>query len=214
MRLSDVFRFCSNAHGPSPDSKASAAAPAAAQRSFLLAVPPAADEVLALEHARGCSLGLPAASQAARMLQWPPRVPWCSEPTALLGWETCPAAAEQGAEAGAPGLHAREHFSPAPDGLCPLGQRQRDWGAERVPSGVGGWPFTCWTQSWPPVPGGEDAEQAETYLVPSAGAAGSTSCPSSWGCGPSFGGCSFPCACLPLLGASSPGLICFFLPST
>lgn len=51
-------------------------------------------------------------------------------------------------------------------------------------------------------------------LVPSAGAAGSTSCPSSWGCGPSFGGCSFPCACLPLLGASSPGLICFFLPST
>ncbi|XP_075630826.1 pleckstrin homology-like domain family B member 1 isoform X8 [Balearica regulorum gibbericeps] len=45
MRLSDVFRFCSNAHGPSPDTKASAAAPAAAQRSFLLAVPPAADEV-------------------------------------------------------------------------------------------------------------------------------------------------------------------------
>ncbi|XP_033925454.1 pleckstrin homology-like domain family B member 1 isoform X2 [Melopsittacus undulatus] len=45
MRLSDVFRFCSNAHGPSPDTKASAAASAAAQRSFLLAVPPAADEV-------------------------------------------------------------------------------------------------------------------------------------------------------------------------
>ncbi|XP_069732712.1 pleckstrin homology-like domain family B member 1 isoform X11 [Phaenicophaeus curvirostris] len=45
MRLSDVFRFCSNAHGPSLDTKASAAAPAAAQRSFLLAVPPAADEV-------------------------------------------------------------------------------------------------------------------------------------------------------------------------
>ncbi|XP_054659224.1 pleckstrin homology-like domain family B member 1 isoform X6 [Grus americana] len=45
MRLSDVFRFCSNAHGPSPDTKASAAAPAAAQRSFLLAVPPAADEM-------------------------------------------------------------------------------------------------------------------------------------------------------------------------
>ncbi|XP_074891319.1 pleckstrin homology-like domain family B member 1 isoform X9 [Buteo buteo] len=45
MRLSDVFRFCSNAHGPSLDTKASAAAPAATQRSFLLAVPPAADEV-------------------------------------------------------------------------------------------------------------------------------------------------------------------------
>ncbi|XP_029878960.1 pleckstrin homology-like domain family B member 1 isoform X13 [Aquila chrysaetos chrysaetos] len=38
-------RFCSNAHGPSLDTKASAAAPAATQRSFLLAVPPAADEV-------------------------------------------------------------------------------------------------------------------------------------------------------------------------
>ncbi|XP_064896131.1 pleckstrin homology-like domain family B member 1 isoform X20 [Columba livia] len=45
MRLSDVFRFCRRAYGPSPDAKASAAAPAAAQRSFLLAVPPAADEV-------------------------------------------------------------------------------------------------------------------------------------------------------------------------
>uniref|UniRef100_A0A8C8AML9 Pleckstrin homology-like domain family B member 1 n=1 Tax=Otus sunia TaxID=257818 RepID=A0A8C8AML9_9STRI len=45
MRLSDVFRFCHNAHGPSLDTKASAAAPAAAQRSFLLAVPPAADEM-------------------------------------------------------------------------------------------------------------------------------------------------------------------------
>ncbi|XP_049655286.1 pleckstrin homology-like domain family B member 1 isoform X8 [Accipiter gentilis] len=45
MRLSDVFRFCSNAHGPSLDTKASAAAPAATQRSFLLAVPPTADEV-------------------------------------------------------------------------------------------------------------------------------------------------------------------------
>ncbi|XP_037265794.1 pleckstrin homology-like domain family B member 1 isoform X7 [Falco rusticolus] len=45
MRLSDVFRFCSNVHGPSPDTKASAAAPAATQCSFLLAVPPAANEV-------------------------------------------------------------------------------------------------------------------------------------------------------------------------
>ncbi|XP_039577753.1 pleckstrin homology-like domain family B member 1 isoform X11 [Passer montanus] len=45
MRLSDVFRFCSNAHGPSLDTKASAAAPAAAQRSFLLAVAPTANEV-------------------------------------------------------------------------------------------------------------------------------------------------------------------------
>ncbi|XP_067166314.1 pleckstrin homology-like domain family B member 1 isoform X7 [Apteryx mantelli] len=45
MRLSDVFRFYSSACGPSPDTKASAAAPAAAPCSFLLAVPPAADEV-------------------------------------------------------------------------------------------------------------------------------------------------------------------------
>lgn len=52
MRLSDVFRFCSKAHGPSPDAKASAAAPAAAPRPPLLAVPPAAHEVPAPEHAR------------------------------------------------------------------------------------------------------------------------------------------------------------------
>ncbi|XP_048824319.1 pleckstrin homology-like domain family B member 1 isoform X8 [Lagopus muta] len=45
MRLSDVFRFYSNAYGSSLDTKASAAAPAAAQHSFLLAVPPAANEV-------------------------------------------------------------------------------------------------------------------------------------------------------------------------
>ncbi|KAK4809508.1 hypothetical protein QYF61_015065 [Mycteria americana] len=64
MRLSDVFRFCSNAHGPSPDTKASAAAPAAAQRSFLLAVPPAADEYVTVEQLSGLLGGLraPAAS--------------------------------------------------------------------------------------------------------------------------------------------------------
>ncbi|KAM6370581.1 LOW QUALITY PROTEIN: pleckstrin homology-like domain family B member 1 [Pluvialis apricaria] len=64
MRLSDVFRFCSNAHGPSPDTKASAAAPAAAQRSFLLAVPPAADEYVTVEQLSGIlgSLRAPAAS--------------------------------------------------------------------------------------------------------------------------------------------------------
>ncbi|XP_075630821.1 pleckstrin homology-like domain family B member 1 isoform X5 [Balearica regulorum gibbericeps] len=64
MRLSDVFRFCSNAHGPSPDTKASAAAPAAAQRSFLLAVPPAADEYVTVEQLSGILGGLraPAAS--------------------------------------------------------------------------------------------------------------------------------------------------------
>ncbi|XP_064360191.1 pleckstrin homology-like domain family B member 1 isoform X4 [Dromaius novaehollandiae] len=45
MRLSDVFRFYSGACGPRPDTKAPAAAPAAAPRSFLLAVPPAADEM-------------------------------------------------------------------------------------------------------------------------------------------------------------------------
>nr|XP_013798943.1 PREDICTED: transcription initiation factor TFIID subunit 4-like [Apteryx mantelli mantelli] len=60
MRLSDVFRFYSSACGPSPDTKASAAAPAAAPCSFLLAVPPAADEVPAPEHARVCFPGSPA----------------------------------------------------------------------------------------------------------------------------------------------------------
>ncbi|XP_032937562.1 pleckstrin homology-like domain family B member 1 isoform X8 [Catharus ustulatus] len=64
MRLSDVFRFCSNAHGPSLDAKASAAAPAAAQRSFLLAVAPAADEYVTVEQLSGIlgSLHTPAAS--------------------------------------------------------------------------------------------------------------------------------------------------------
>ncbi|XP_075579347.1 LOW QUALITY PROTEIN: pleckstrin homology-like domain family B member 1 [Pelecanus crispus] len=64
MRLSDVFRFCSNAHGPSPDTKASAAASAAAQRSILLAVPPAADEYVTVEQLSGILGGLhaPAAS--------------------------------------------------------------------------------------------------------------------------------------------------------
>ncbi|XP_071654814.1 pleckstrin homology-like domain family B member 1 isoform X19 [Patagioenas fasciata] len=53
MRLSDVFRFCRRAHGPSLDAKASAAAPAAAQHSFLLAVPPAADEYVTVEQLSG-----------------------------------------------------------------------------------------------------------------------------------------------------------------
>lgn len=60
MRLSDVFRFYSNAYGSSLDTKASAAAPAAAQRSFLLAVPSAANEVPAPEHARVAFRGCPA----------------------------------------------------------------------------------------------------------------------------------------------------------
>ncbi|XP_032937559.1 pleckstrin homology-like domain family B member 1 isoform X6 [Catharus ustulatus] len=57
-------RFCSNAHGPSLDAKASAAAPAAAQRSFLLAVAPAADEYVTVEQLSGIlgSLHTPAAS--------------------------------------------------------------------------------------------------------------------------------------------------------
>ncbi|XP_014115306.1 PREDICTED: pleckstrin homology-like domain family B member 1 isoform X4 [Pseudopodoces humilis] len=64
MRLSDVFRFCSNAPGPSLDTKASAAAPAAAQRSFLLAVAPTADEYVTVEQLSGIlgSLHTPAAS--------------------------------------------------------------------------------------------------------------------------------------------------------
>ncbi|XP_043356826.1 pleckstrin homology-like domain family B member 1 isoform X13 [Dermochelys coriacea] len=45
MRLSDVFRFYCNVYGPGEDTKASAAAPAAAPLSFLLAVPPATSEV-------------------------------------------------------------------------------------------------------------------------------------------------------------------------
>ncbi|XP_039941016.1 pleckstrin homology-like domain family B member 1 isoform X4 [Hirundo rustica] len=64
MRLSDVFRFCSNAHGPNLDTKASAAAPAAAQRSFLLAVAPTANEYVTIEQLSGIlgSLHTPAAS--------------------------------------------------------------------------------------------------------------------------------------------------------
>ncbi|XP_044853088.1 pleckstrin homology-like domain family B member 1 isoform X13 [Mauremys mutica] len=46
MRLSDVFRFYCNVYGPGQDTKASAVATAAAAPlSFLLAVPPAANEV-------------------------------------------------------------------------------------------------------------------------------------------------------------------------
>ncbi|XP_069643931.1 pleckstrin homology-like domain family B member 1 isoform X6 [Haliaeetus albicilla] len=57
-------RFCSNAHGPSLDTKASAAAPAATQCSFSLAVPPAADEYVTVEQLSGIlgSLRAPAAS--------------------------------------------------------------------------------------------------------------------------------------------------------
>ncbi|XP_064360181.1 pleckstrin homology-like domain family B member 1 isoform X1 [Dromaius novaehollandiae] len=64
MRLSDVFRFYSGACGPRPDTKAPAAAPAAAPRSFLLAVPPAADEYVTVEQLAGIlgSARAPAAS--------------------------------------------------------------------------------------------------------------------------------------------------------
>ncbi|XP_035202161.1 pleckstrin homology-like domain family B member 1 isoform X1 [Oxyura jamaicensis] len=64
MRLSDVFRFYSNAYGSSLDTKATAAAPAAAQRSFLLAVPSAANEYVTVEQLSGilCSICAPAAS--------------------------------------------------------------------------------------------------------------------------------------------------------
>ncbi|XP_074018405.1 pleckstrin homology-like domain family B member 1 [Numenius arquata] len=71
MRLSDVFRFCRNAPGPSPDTKASAAAPAAAQRSFLLAVPPAADEYVTVEQLSGI-LGGPRAPAASPLGCAPP----------------------------------------------------------------------------------------------------------------------------------------------
>ncbi|XP_071883748.1 pleckstrin homology-like domain family B member 1 isoform X8 [Anas platyrhynchos] len=68
MRLSDVFRFYSNAYGSSLDTKASAAAPAAAQRSFLLAVPSAANEYVTVEQLSGilCSVCAPAASPLGR----------------------------------------------------------------------------------------------------------------------------------------------------
>ncbi|XP_040508140.1 pleckstrin homology-like domain family B member 1 isoform X3 [Gallus gallus] len=68
MRLSDVFRFYSNAYGSSLDTKASAAAPAAAQRSFLLAVPPAANEYVTIEQLSGIlgSVSAPAGSPLGR----------------------------------------------------------------------------------------------------------------------------------------------------
>ncbi|KAM6295772.1 pleckstrin homology-like domain family B member 1 [Aegotheles albertisi] len=64
MRLSDVFRFCSNMHSPSLDTKASTAAPAATQRSFFLAVTPTANEYVTVEQLSGIlgSLRTPAAS--------------------------------------------------------------------------------------------------------------------------------------------------------
>lgn len=95
MRLSDVFRFYSNAYGSSLDTKASAAAPAAAQHSFLLAVPPAANEVPALEHARVACLGLWWAGHVAASCTQ------CSELTSSLGWAISFAAAEQGGAVGA-----------------------------------------------------------------------------------------------------------------
>ncbi|XP_010722115.1 pleckstrin homology-like domain family B member 1 [Meleagris gallopavo] len=68
MRLSDVFRFYSNAYGSSLDTKASAAAPAAAQHSFLLAVPPAANEYVTIEQLSGIlgSVSAPAGSPLGR----------------------------------------------------------------------------------------------------------------------------------------------------
>ncbi|KAM8795556.1 pleckstrin homology-like domain family B member 1 [Eudromia elegans] len=61
MRMSDVFRFCSSAHGPRPDTKAAAAAPAAAPRAFPLALPPTPNEYVTVEQLAGI-LGSAAAS--------------------------------------------------------------------------------------------------------------------------------------------------------
>uniref|UniRef100_A0A8C3ERH9 Pleckstrin homology like domain family B member 1 n=1 Tax=Corvus moneduloides TaxID=1196302 RepID=A0A8C3ERH9_CORMO len=63
-RMSSALREVSGSRGL----WSSAAAPAATQRSFLLAVPPTADEVPAPEHAQVCSLGLPC------LLPVPPRL--------------------------------------------------------------------------------------------------------------------------------------------
>nr|XP_047919289.1 pleckstrin homology-like domain family B member 1 isoform X4 [Anser cygnoides] len=81
MRLSDVFRFYSNAYGSSLDTKASAAAPAAAQRSFLLAVPSAANEYVTVEQLSGilCSVCAPAASPLGRAPP-APSSPGCGPP--------------------------------------------------------------------------------------------------------------------------------------
>ncbi|XP_029768751.1 pleckstrin homology-like domain family B member 1 isoform X9 [Terrapene carolina triunguis] len=53
MRLSDVFRFYCNVYGPGQDTKASAVATAAAPLSFLLAVPPAANEYVTVDQLSG-----------------------------------------------------------------------------------------------------------------------------------------------------------------
>ncbi|XP_075377057.1 pleckstrin homology-like domain family B member 1 isoform X8 [Mycteria americana] len=114
MRLSDVFRFCSNAHGPSPDTKASAAAPAAAQRSFLLAVPPAADEYVTVEQLSGLLGGLrapaasplgcapPAPSSSGCAAPPPPPLPSLSSPS--VSAEVYRAKTEGDAGALAPGM--------------------------------------------------------------------------------------------------------------
>lgn len=154
MRLSDVFRFCSNAHGPSLDTKASAAAPAAAQRSFLLAVAPTANEVPAPEHARVCSLGLHAASQAVRKLQT------CSLPVCPGAWSPhlsgvrtlvwLQLSGEQRLKL--PSLLTGTRFLPALDVVAGFGSRV---GAQQWEE----WPSVCWMQSWLLV-SSEDSEQA------------------------------------------------------
>ncbi|XP_039352504.1 pleckstrin homology-like domain family B member 1 isoform X1 [Mauremys reevesii] len=53
MRLSDVFRFYCNVYGSGQDTKASAVATAAAPLSFLLAVPPAANEYVTVDQLSG-----------------------------------------------------------------------------------------------------------------------------------------------------------------
>ncbi|XP_059576074.1 pleckstrin homology-like domain family B member 1 isoform X9 [Alligator mississippiensis] len=65
MRLSDVFRFCSTVYGPGLDTKASAAAPAAACRALLLAVPPVATEVYRAKLDSDSSSSLPCARVGA-----------------------------------------------------------------------------------------------------------------------------------------------------
>ncbi|KAM6400359.1 pleckstrin homology-like domain family B member 1 [Rhynochetos jubatus] len=113
MRLSDVFRFCSGAHGPSPDAKASAAAPAAAQRSFLLAAPPAADEYVTVEQLSGILGGLrapgapslrcaPLAPSSSGCAAPPPPPPLASLSSPSASTEVCRAKTEGDAGALAP----------------------------------------------------------------------------------------------------------------
>lgn len=113
-----------------------------------------------------------------------PVCPGAQSPPLSLGWGTCLAAAEQGAEAGAAqtprwGVLLACSGWALPSGAAAVGQGSRA-GAQQ-----GGRVAVCLLDPFlatGPRQGGRRAGGGPD-LVPSSGAVGSTSCPSSWGHG-------------------------------